>query len=242
MITIYGRNPVLEALLDPSLSFFRLHLAESNKPADIIQQIIHLAKERQIDIAQHSKQALSRISKNGRQDQGVALDIITPAHGSLADHLARGADNTLKDQWLLVDGITNPQNLGMMIRSTAASPLQGIIIPQKGNASLDPLAIKASAGTLFRATILRTPDIATALTALKQHDYPLVGLSGDGAQSISDVPLNERLVYIVGSETHGLSETSRQHADRLCSIPMNHGVESLNAAVTASLIAFRGVI
>jgi len=129
-----------------------------------------------------------------------------------------------------------------MIRSTAASPLQGIIIPQKGNASLDPLAIKASAGTLFRATILRTPDIAAALPQLKQQGYQLVGLSGDGAQSISDVPLNERVVYIVGSETHGLSETSRQHADRLCSIPMNHGVESLNAAVTASLIAFRGVI
>ena len=78
MITIYGRNPVLEALLDPSLSFFRLHLADSNKPADIIQQITQLAKERQVDIARHSKQALSRISKNGRQDQGVALDIITP--------------------------------------------------------------------------------------------------------------------------------------------------------------------
>ena len=83
MITIYGRNPVLEALLDPSLSFFRLHLAESNKPADIIQQITRLAKERQVDIARHSKQALSRISKNGRQDQGVALDIVTPAHASL---------------------------------------------------------------------------------------------------------------------------------------------------------------
>ena len=55
MITIYGRNPVLEALLDPSLSFFRLHLAESNKPADIIQQITRLAKERQVDIARHSK-------------------------------------------------------------------------------------------------------------------------------------------------------------------------------------------
>ena len=122
MITIYGRNPVLEALLDPSLNFFRLHLAESNKPADIIQQITRLAKERKVDIARHSKQALSRISKNGRQDQGVALDIVTPAHASLEDHLARRADNTLRDQWLLVDGITNPQNLGMMIRSTAASP------------------------------------------------------------------------------------------------------------------------
>ena len=79
MITIYGRNPVLEALLDPSLSFFRLHLADSNKPADVILRITNLANKRQVDIARHSKQALSRISKNGRQDQGVALDIITPA-------------------------------------------------------------------------------------------------------------------------------------------------------------------
>ena len=93
-----------------------------------------------------------------------------PAHASLEDHLARRADNTLRDQWLLVDGITNPQNLGMMIRSTAASPLQGIIIPQKGNASLDPLAIKASAGTLFRATILRTPDIE----ALYRHSNSMI--------------------------------------------------------------------
>ena len=171
MMTIYGRNPVLEALLDPSLSFFRLHLADSNKPADVILQITNLANKRQVDIARHSKQALSRISKNGRQDQGVALDIITPAHASLEEHLSRREHNTSRDQWLLVDGITNPQNLGMMIRSTAASPLQGIIIPQKGNASLDPLAIKASAGTLFRATILRTPDITVALPVLKQHGY-----------------------------------------------------------------------
>ena len=129
-----------------------------------------------------------------------------------------------------------------MIRSTAASPLQGIIIPQKGNASLDPLAIKASAGTLFRATILRTPDITVALPALKQQGYRLVGLAGDGAQSISEVPLDASVVYIVGSETHGLSEISRKHVDTLCSIPMNDGVESLNAAVTASIIAFRGII
>lgn len=248
MITVYGRNAVLEALEDPSLVLFRLHCASSNQPSDIIQKIEQLAADRGLEKVTHTKQALSRISKNGRQDQGVALDIITPGHQTLEDYLHSvtiddsAPDASTNEEWLLVDGITNPQNLGMIIRSVAASPMCGIIIPSKGNASIDSLVIKASAGTLFKAQILRSSSIDAAIQALKAHHYQLIGLAGEAQTTLAQLHVKPRSVFIVGSETYGLSEFAKRQADDLGRIPMANGVESLNAAVTASLVAFRNLL
>ena len=143
LLTIYGRKPVLEALQDTSLELFRLHLAESNKTSDIIRDITRLAKSRNIDIQFHDKLALSRISKNSQQDQGVALDIHMPGFTSDINFLHNYSGKPF--QLIAVDGVTNPQNLGMIIRSVCASPLTGLLLPNKGCAKLDALVIKASA-------------------------------------------------------------------------------------------------
>ncbi|MBT3832844.1 MAG: 23S rRNA (guanosine(2251)-2'-O)-methyltransferase RlmB, partial [Gammaproteobacteria bacterium] len=143
MITLYGRKPVLEILLDPDSSIFRLHLSESNQRGDTITQIRKLADKRNITIVTHPKEALSRISKNARQDQGVAIDISPPKYLSVDQIIASAG------QILALDGITNPQNLGMIIRSVAASPMDGLLLPRKGCAKIDPLVHKASAGTLI---------------------------------------------------------------------------------------------
>jgi 23S rRNA (guanosine2251-2'-O)-methyltransferase len=243
MITVYGRNAVLEALEDPTLVLFRLHCASSNQSSDIIHKIEALAQSRGVEKVTHTKQALSRISKNGRQDQGVALDVVTPGHETLENHLLKlPVDDSAPEEWLLVDGITNPQNLGMMIRSVAASPMSGIIIPSKGNASIDALVIKASAGSLFRARILRATSIEEAIRMLKARQYQLIGLAGEAVQTLSQISVHSRRVFVVGSETYGLSNHTKQQADQLCRIPMANGVESLNAAVTASLVAFRALL
>jgi len=243
MVTVYGRNAVLEALEDPTLVLFRLHCASSNQPSDIIRKIEALAQARGVETVTHTKQALSRISKNGRQDQGVALDVVTPGHKTLENHLSNvSVDDSATEEWLLVDGITNPQNLGMMIRSVAASPISGIIIPAKGNASIDALVIKASAGSLFRARILRATSIEEAIRMLKARQYQLIGLAGEAVQTLSQISVHSRRVFVVGSETYGLSNHTKQQADQLCRIPMANGVESLNAAVTASLVAFRALL
>ena len=117
-LTLFGRKPALEALLDPSLTIHCLHLADSNRPAGIIAQITAEAERRGAEIRYHDRLALSRISKNGRQDQGVALDVVCPQFMSLSTFLNR---SSAPQRVLALDGVTNPQNVGMIIRSAVAA-------------------------------------------------------------------------------------------------------------------------
>ena len=234
MITLYGRKPVLEILLDPETSIFRLHLAESNQRGDTITQIRKIAQKRGIDIITHPKGALSRISKNARQDQGVAIDIAPPKYQSVE----QVSDNA--GQLLALDGITNPQNLGMIVRSVAASPMNGLLLPKKGCAKIDPLVHKASAGTLIKSSIYHCPTIESGLKSLRSKGYQLIGLSGGVDRSLSDIGnANEKIVFVLGNETTGISEPVLALCDELACIPLESGVESINVAMAATLVAFR---
>jgi 23S rRNA (guanosine2251-2'-O)-methyltransferase len=236
LLTIYGRKPVLEALEDHSLQLFRLHLAESNKTADIIRDIIRIAKSRNIDIQTHDKLALSRISKNSQQDQGVALDIHMPGFMTDTDFLQEHREKNF--QLIALDGITNPQNLGMIIRSVCASPLTGLLLPAKGCAKLDALVIKASAGTLFKCKILKCENLTTTLQTMKKMNTAICLLDRRGAVSLFDYRPTGSVVYVLGNETSGISADIEKTATHKLNIPMNHDVESLNVAVTAALVAF----
>jgi 23S rRNA (guanosine2251-2'-O)-methyltransferase len=234
MITLYGRKPVLEILLDPETSIFRLHLAESNQRGDTITQIRKIAQKRGIDIITHPKGALSRISKNARQDQGVAIDIAPPKYQSVE----QVSDNA--GQLLALDGITNPQNLGMIVRSVAASPMNGLLLPKKGCAKIDPLVHKASAGTLIKSSIYHCPTIESGLKSLRSKGYQLIGLSGGVDRSLGDIGnANGKIVFVLGNETTGISEPVLALCDELACIPLESGVESMNVAMAATLVAFR---
>lgn len=237
MLTLYGRKAVLEALQDQTLLCHTLHLAERNRPGGIMAQIEQAANARGLTVKTHSREALSRISKNARQDQGVALDIECPGFASVDAFLTalpEGASGRL----LALDGISNPQNLGMIIRSAAAGDIDGIILAKKGNAALGPLVIKASAGTVYRAPLLSCDQLADALHLAKQHGAKVFTLDANASESLFTPRTASLAIYVLGNETDGVSERVNALADAQLSIPMRNGVESLNVAVTASLIAF----
>lgn len=239
MLTIFGRKPVLEALQDPNLKVHRLHLALSNKPAPIVEQMQALATQRGVAIVTHDKQGLSRISKNAKQDQGVALDIMCDKFAQ-ADELLRHLP--LAFELLAVDNVTNPQNLGMIIRSVCASPCLGLLMPERGCAKLDALVIKASAGTLFRTAIFRCQDLAETLAEFRKEDTDVYGLEAQAKQSLKGFAPSQRSIYVLGNETDGLSPQVQRVCNRTLSIPMCNGVESLNVSIAASLLAFRSVL
>jgi len=236
LLTIYGRNAVLEALEDPSLQIHKLHLSDSNKPAKVLSEIERLAKRREIEIAYHDKKSLSRISKNAKQDQGVALDIVMPHSGSVETFLERHSRYRI----IALDGITNPQNLGMIIRSCAAGQIDAILIPAKSNAQISPLVIKASAGTLFKLPILKTPSLHKTLQSMQTQGATLYTLASDAPQHYREVVYPASTVFVLGNESEGVSPEIRALCDSSISIPMQRGVESLNVAVTAALLAFMG--
>jgi len=239
VLTIYGRKPALEALRDPALECHALHLADSNRSGGIIAELQQLAQQRRVPVHRHSREALARISHNGRQDQGVALDIVCPRFRSLDDYLA---DITGQDaqRLLALDGITNPQNLGMIIRSAAAGQIDGILWPRKGNAAPGPLVLKASAGTLYRAPVLLCTSLPEALSRCRAHGMEICTLAAGATQSLFDYCPLGHSIFVLGNETSGVTDEVAGLADRALSIPMNNAVESLNVAVTASLIAFAG--
>lgn len=238
MLTLFGRKPALEALQDPSLKVHRLHLAQSNKPAAILEQMQSIAQQRGVEIVMHDKHSLSRISKNAKQDQGVALDIECEKFIQ-ADDLLRNLPATF--ELLAVDNVTNPQNLGMIIRSVCASPCLGLLMPERGCAKLDALVIKASAGTLFRAPLFRCQNLAQTLAQFAQQGADIYGLDAHAEHSLTEFTPGKRSVYVLGNETEGLSAPVRAACNSTLSIPMCNGVESLNVSVAASLLAFRSV-
>tara|TARA_R110002124_G_scaffold50103_3_gene146159 strand:+ start:2537 stop:3313 length:777 start_codon:yes stop_codon:yes gene_type:complete len=236
VLTVYGRKAVLETLQDNSLECHSLHLAHSNRESGIVAEIRQHAVRRGVPIKSHDREALSRISKNGRQDQGVAIDIICPSFATLEQFLA--LKSTQPRRVLALDGITNPQNLGMIVRSAAAGAIDGILLPRKGSAALGPLVIKASAGTLYRAPLVLCSSLAAALASCQQHGGEVCTLESDAPTSLFQHNGRAFCVYVLGNETDGVSAQIRAMADTRLSIPMRNGVESLNVAVTASLIAY----
>ena len=237
LLTIYGRKPVLEALQQKDLDIYKLHLASSNKSGGIVDNILRLAEQRDIPVAYHDKKALSRISRNGKQDQGIAADIQVASHVTLEEFIAQTSDKKAQ-RLLALDGVTNPQNLGMIIRSAAAGNIDGLLLPAKGCAALSPMVIKASAGTLFRAPIIHTDSLPVALTTLRQKEYQIATLSSHAKQSLFSTVFTEKMVFVLGNETDGVSEEVASVCTLSVKIPMNNGVESLNVAVTSALIAF----
>jgi len=235
-LTLYGRKPALEALQDPALTIHCLHLAESNRPSGIIAQIIAEAEQRGVAIRHHDRQVLSRISKNGRQDQGVALDVVCPRFMSLEAFIdvAKGPQTILA-----LDGLTNPQNVGMIIRSAVAAGIDGVLYPKRGIASLGPLVIKASAGNIFRAPLIRCESTVAAVTTLKSEGYQVAILEASATVSLFEFRASGDVVAVLGGESDGIGREVEALADTRLSIPMANGVESLNVAVTAALVAFQ---
>ncbi len=237
LLTIYGRKAVQEALQDSSLDCGSLHLADSNRPAQLLRTIEDLATQRGLDVRHHSREALARISRNSRQDQGVALDVRLQATRELEDYLAQRLDGP---QVILgLDGVTNPQNLGMVIRSAAAAGIHGMLLPDRGAPALGPLVIKASAGTLFRAPLLRCANVATAAEQLIAAGFVLYRFEAGGHRQLFDgQPLGDRILLMLGGETDGLSPAIQALPGESVAIPMANGVESLNVAVSAALAAY----
>ncbi|MBF6620115.1 MAG: RNA methyltransferase, partial [Patulibacter sp.] len=147
-------------------------------------------------------------------------------------------DPSRKQRLMLVDGVTTPGNLGLIIRSATAAGVDGIVVPRRGTAAIGPQVVKASAGTAFRSPILRTSDAPNALAELTDAGFAIVGLDAGATTSLWDMPLPDRIVFLVGGEHDGASSEAAAYAHSWVSVPMPGDVESLNVACATTLVAF----
>ncbi len=235
-VTVYGRMPVLEALRDEALVVDKVVLARSAHGPSV-DDILSAARARDVRVERADATRVTRLSRNGRHDQGVVADVVA---GGLADLEAwlgpRNRDIDVHVDVVVLDGVTNPANVGMVIRAATAAGL-AVVLPRQGCPDLGPLVVKASAGVAFRATVLRSPTAAEACLALAAAGWSIVGLDAAAPATIWQ-PLPPPVALVLGGESSGLSPAvDALLADRR-SIPLGAGVESLNVATAAAVAAF----
>ncbi|HUP87266.1 MAG TPA: RNA methyltransferase [Acidimicrobiales bacterium] len=230
VITVYGRKPVLEALADDKVTVDKVLLAD-NAGGPQVSQLLREAARRGVDVLRVPPARVTKVSRNGRQDQGVVADIVAPGLRRLsADTAAR-----LEGPVLVLDGVTNPQNVGMILRTAVAAGLAGVVLPRHGVPDLSPLVVKASAGAALDAPVLRADDAASALTILGDAGFSSFGLVADATRSLWDpLPFPAKAAFVLGSETGGI----RVDVDERLAIPMAGKVDSLNVAVACGVLCF----
>jgi 23S rRNA (guanosine2251-2'-O)-methyltransferase len=235
-ITVYGRMPVLEVLQDESLDIDKLVIAD-NAHGDSLNQILSLASRRGVPVKEASAQRVKLLAGNGKQDQGVIADVIAPRLATLSEFagwVATAADCRA----LVLDGVGNPANVGMIIRTATAAGIDAIVLPRYGSPGINPLVIKASAGVAYRAAIVRAATGADAAAELRQAGCRVYGLSAGGRSGLYEAKIARKAVFVLGNETEGMSRETEDLVDTWLSIPMAGGVESLNVASAAAVLCF----
>jgi 23S rRNA (guanosine2251-2'-O)-methyltransferase len=227
--------PVLEALLDPRApAITRLVLARRAE-GDAVDRIVAAAARRGVRLERADPDRVTRLSGNGRHDQGVVAVVAAPGQSELDGWLAaHGGPLAL----LLLDGLTNPANVGMIIRTAAAAGLDGVVLPRSGSPELGPLVVKTSAGVALWATVLGSPEPAAAASTLAAAGVAVIGLSGARGEPLWGLDVPPRAAFVLGNETTGVSPGVGELVDRWCAVPLQGGVESLNVAAAAAVVAF----
>jgi 23S rRNA (guanosine2251-2'-O)-methyltransferase len=246
-ITVYGRKPVLEALDNPALTVAKVHVAD-NAHGDTVDAILRAAGDADLEVERTSAQRVKLLAGNGRHDQGVVADVVAPRMQPLEDFLRRTRRHARGDTHpgrkpqttavLVLDAITNPSNVGMILRTATAAGLDGVVLPHSGTPEVGPLVIKASAGVAFRAPILRCTTAAQAAHLLRQAGFVVYGLAGTGDAPLYDAELAPMAAFVLGNETRGVTPEVRRQVEQWLSIPLFGGVESLNVASAAAVVAY----
>jgi len=235
-LTVFGRNPVLEALNDDSLTVANVFVA-SDVSRPILRQVEASASRRGLSVQVVTRDKVTRVSGTGKQHQGIAADIETPNKASL-DQWLGAIDRVPSVACALLDGITTPANVGMIIRSAVAGGVDGVVVPTKGVADLGPLTIKASAGLAFRAPLVRVRTAAEAAQTLTDNGFSLVELDSEGEVDLWDAEFSDRTALVLGGEHAGISDEVKPLVTSSVRIPMADGVESLNVAAAAAVVFF----
>jgi len=236
---VYGRKPVQEALDDVDLRVDKVVLADDAR-GEPIRAILAAARDRGVPVQRASAHRVKVLAGNGRHDQGVLADVVAPRMQPVDEFLAALNSHGLGNDAaavLVLDRVTNPANVGMVLRSATAAGLDGVLLHRRGAPAIDPLVVKASAGVAFRAPVLRAATAEEGCAVLRDGGFTVLGLDAAGA-SLLDADLPRRVALVLGNETDGLSPAVRAVCDGLLAIPMEGGVESLNVASAGAVAAF----
>ncbi|WP_282948516.1 23S rRNA (guanosine(2251)-2'-O)-methyltransferase RlmB [Cellulomonas endometrii] len=234
---VAGRNSVVEALR-AGIPVSAVYIATRLEADDRTREILRTAADEGYPLLEVTKPELDRMT-DGSVHQGVAIQVPPYEYRDVEDLLDVAAASDRAPLIVALDGVTDPRNLGAVLRSAGAFGAHGVLVPERRAAGVTASAWKVSAGAAARVPVARATNLVRALERLHEAGCFIVGLDGGGDVSVQDLPYStDPLVLVVGSEGKGLSRLVREHCDAIASIPIASEVESLNAGVAAGIALY----
>jgi 23S rRNA (guanosine2251-2'-O)-methyltransferase len=232
---LYGVNPVLEAVRAHPQEVVRVLVdrGHDGRPSQGAERVVQAAHEAGVRVEDAPRGELQRRSSGGAH-QGIGAELSEFRYAELEDLWRNG---TAKPFLVVLDGVTDPQNLGALARSAQALGAHGLVLPKDRSAGVTPAAFKTSAGALERFPVARVTNLSRALEALEEKGVWTVALAADGDRELSQIDLTTGVAIVLGSEGKGVRPLVRRSCDHVARIPMHGGVGSLNVAA-AGAIAF----
>ncbi|MCP1375666.1 23S rRNA (guanosine(2251)-2'-O)-methyltransferase RlmB [Dyella lutea] len=236
---IVGINPV-EGALSNDAERVREVLVEQGQRNARVQALAEQAKALKIPVHHRPRDQLDKLAGEARHQGVVALYEPPPmAHeGDLAKLMERDGANTLV---LVLDGVTDPHNLGACLRSAAAAGVTAVIVPKDRAVGLTPVVRRASAGGADRVPLIAVTNLARTLRELKDAGVWITGLAGDTDTSIYGVDFKGPVALVLGSEGEGMRRLTRELCDFVAKIPMPGTMESLNVSVATGVVLFEAL-
>ncbi|WP_031465361.1 23S rRNA (guanosine(2251)-2'-O)-methyltransferase RlmB [Sciscionella sediminilitoris] len=232
---VAGRNPVVECLRAQTPAS-ALYVAQGVDIDDRVNESVRIAGDHGISVLEVSRAELDRLT-GGALHQGLALQVPPYDYAHPDDLLQAAVDSGEPPLLVALDGVTDPRNLGAVVRSAAAFGAHGVLLPQRRSASMTAVAWRTSAGAAARIRIAKATNLTRQLKEWAKEGLMIAGLDADGDTDIDGLHLAaDPLVVVVGSEGRGLSRLVRETCDTRVSIPMAAGVESLNASVAGAVL------
>ena len=234
---VEGRQAVRELILAGTRKTREIYLAGDLDDAPILDDIIDLADEAKVTIKEIPRTRFESIAKT-ESSQGVVA-MAAPLPNYEIQELTQSEAGDAKPFLLIVDGVTDPGNLGAMLRSAECAGITGVILPRHRSARITPAVTKTAAGAIEHLRIATVSGIPAALGRLREAGIWLVGLDSGGATSLYDLAIADQpIALVLGSEGRGLSRLTRERCDDLVHIPLQGVLASLNVSTAAAITVF----
>jgi len=235
---VTGRNSVVEALR-ARIPASALYIASRADMDDRMKEALSLATKRQIPVLEVMRQELDRMTGPDSVHQGVVLKVPAYEYAHPTDLLEQAVSAGKTPLFVALDGVTDPRNLGAIVRTAGAFGAQGVIVPQRRSVGMTASAWKTSAGAAARVPVAMAANLTQTLNAFKKEGVFVLGLDGGGDTPLPGISFADRpIVIVVGSEGKGLSRLVTETCDAIVSIPISADTESLNAGIAVSVALY----
>ena len=235
---IEGRNAVIEALR-AGRAIDKIYIAKG----EVDQTLGHIASKARaqgVVVVETDRRKLDAMSQT-HAHQGVVALCAVKEYCTVEDLLQRAADKGEAPFLVMCDEISDPHNLGAIIRTAECVGAHGVIIPKRRSAGLTAVVDKASAGAAEHLPIARVPNLSAAIETLKKAGVWVYGAAAEGASPLWKTDLTGSICIVIGSEGDGISRLVREHCDVLVSIPMKGEISSLNASAAAAVLMYEAL-